>query len=147
MTSETIATPIGPITFRSDGKSLIDLQFGGKDPLPAKSPIARKLADYFNGRIDAIDQIPVDETAGTPFQRKVWRALREIPAGETLSYAALAKKIGRPRAVRAVANANARNPIAVVVPCHRVIGSDDKLRGYLYGLERKAWLLAHEKKH
>ena len=83
-------------------------------------------------------------TAGTPFQRAVWAALRQIPVGTTLSYGALAERIGRKAAVRAVGAANGANPVAVVVPCHRVIGADGSLSGYGGGLERKRWLLAHE---
>jgi methylated-DNA-[protein]-cysteine S-methyltransferase len=81
---------------------------------------------------------------GTPFQRSVWSALRRIPSGRTLSYGGLATKIGRPAAVRAVGLANGANPIAIVVPCHRVIGADASLTGYGGGLERKRWLLAYE---
>ncbi len=85
--------------------------------------------------------------AGTPFQRDVWAALREIPVGKTLSYGALAAKIGRPKAVRAVGLANGANPIGIVVPCHRVIGADSSLTGYGGGLDRKRWLLNHEGAH
>jgi methylated-DNA-[protein]-cysteine S-methyltransferase len=83
-------------------------------------------------------------TGGTPFQRLVWAALREIAAGRTLSYAALAGRIGRPTAIRAVGLANGANPVGVVVPCHRVVGSDSTLTGYGGGLARKRWLLEHE---
>ena len=83
---------------------------------------------------------------GTPFQRAVWRALREIPCGETRSYGEIARRIGRPKAVRAVGLANGANPIGIVVPCHRVIGSNGTLTGYGGGIERKRWLLAHEGK-
>jgi methylated-DNA-[protein]-cysteine S-methyltransferase len=95
------------------------------------------------GKLDAIDTIPVD-TGGTDFQRTVWQALRGIPAGTTLSYGALAAKIGCPRSVRAVGHANGANPISVVIPCHRLIGADGTLTGYGGGLGRKRWLLAHE---
>jgi len=101
------------------------------------------LAAYFTGDITAIDALQV-ETGGTPFQRAVWHALREIAAGTTLSYGELARKIGRPSAVRAVGLANRANPIGIVVPCHRVIGADGSLTGYGGGLERKRWLLRHE---
>ena len=103
----------------------------------------RVLDAYLAGDIRAIDTIPV-ETRGTDFQRSVWTALRDIPAGQTVSYGALAKTIGRPSAVRAVGAANGANPVSVVVPCHRVIGHDRSLTGYGGGLERKRWLLAHE---
>ena len=103
------------------------------------------LAAYFAGDLAAIDTLPV-ASFGTEFQRIVWRALREIPYGETLSYAALARRIGRETAVRAVGLANGSNPVSVVVPCHRVIGSDGSLTGYGGGIERKRWLLAHEQR-
>jgi methylated-DNA-[protein]-cysteine S-methyltransferase len=106
-------------------------------------PIAEKLDAYFAGDVAAIDAIPT-ETAGTPFQRLVWAALRDIPAGQTWSYGQLATHIGRPAAVRAVGLANGANPIGVVVPCHRVIGANGSLTGYGGGIERKQWLLEHE---
>jgi methylated-DNA-[protein]-cysteine S-methyltransferase len=101
---------------------------------------------YFEGDLRAIDELPT-VTAGTAFQREVWAALRTIPAGETLSYGALAARIGRPKAVRAVGLANGSNPIGLVVPCHRVIGADGSLTGYGGGMERKRWLLEHERTH
>jgi len=104
------------------------------------------LSAYMDGDIAALDALEVD-TAGTSFQRTVWRALREIPAGTTTSYAALATRIGRPKAVRAVGLANGANPIGIVVPCHRVIGADGSLTGYGGGLARKRWLIAHEARH
>jgi methylated-DNA-[protein]-cysteine S-methyltransferase len=102
------------------------------------------IARYFAGELDAIDRIPV-ETGGTPFQREAWHALRRIPCGTTTSYGHLAKRIGRPAAVRAVGLANGANPVAVVVPCHRVIGANGSLTGYGGGMERKRWLLDHER--
>lgn len=112
---------------------------------PARDPggVTHTIDSYFAGRLTAIDGLRV-ETAGTAFQRAVWRALREIPCGTTISYAALAQRIGRPAAVRAVGLANGANPVSIVVPCHRVIGSDGALTGYGGGIERKRWLLAHE---
>ena len=104
------------------------------------------LERYFDGEITALDTIPVAFN-GTPFQKKVWTALRTIAGGTTLSYGALARRIGEPKAVRAVGLANGRNPIGVVVPCHRVIGSDGSLTGYGGGLARKRWLLEHEARH
>jgi methylated-DNA-[protein]-cysteine S-methyltransferase len=111
----------------------------GRAPDSVRAPIEA----FFAGQLQAIDAIPV-KAAGTPFQRAVWAALRSIPAGETLSYGALARRIGRPAAVRAVGLANGANPIGVVVPCHRVIGADASLTGYGGGVERKRWLLGHE---
>ena len=98
---------------------------------------------YFGGDARALDGLTV-RTGGTAFQRSVWAALRAIPAGETRSYGQLAAAIGSPRAVRAAGLANGQNPIAVIVPCHRVIGANGTLTGYAGGLERKRWLLAHE---
>lgn len=112
---------------------------------PACNPhgLTQALKRYFEGELTAIDTLPV-KTAGTAFQREVWRALREIPCGTTVSYSHLAGKIGRRDAVRAVGLANGSNPIGVVVPCHRVIGADGSLTGYGGGIERKRWLLEHE---
>lgn len=98
---------------------------------------------WFSGRLDALDDIPVDP-GGSAFAREVRLALRRIPLGRTWSYAELAAAVGRPRAVRAVGRANATNPVPIVLPCHRVIGSDGRLVGYGGGLARKAWLLRHE---
>jgi methylated-DNA-[protein]-cysteine S-methyltransferase len=113
---------------------------------PASDPhgLSSSLQAYFAGDLHAIDKVPV-ETGGTAFQREVWRALREIPCGTTLSYGELARRIGRPSAVRAVGLANGANPAGVVVPCHRVIGSNGSLTGYGGGIERKRWLLDHER--
>ena len=104
---------------------------------------AEALRRYFAGDLRALDAIEVD-TGGTPFQQLVWTTLRRIPAGATWSYARLAREIGRPSATRAVAAANGANPVSIVIPCHRVIGSDGSLTGYGGGLPRKQWLLAHE---
>jgi methylated-DNA-[protein]-cysteine S-methyltransferase len=105
--------------------------------------LSTALAAYFAGDLARIDDLPV-ATGGTDFQNRVWTALRRIPCGRTTTYGALAAKIGRPSAIRAVGLANGANPVAVVVPCHRVIGSDGSLTGYGGGLARKRWLLAHE---
>jgi methylated-DNA-[protein]-cysteine S-methyltransferase len=112
----------------------------------APKAILKALDAYFAGRSDALDDIPV-ATGGTEFQRKVWRALRKIPFGKTMSYGELAAKIGRPSASRAVGSANGSNPVAIVVPCHRVIGANGTLTGYGGGLSRKRWLLDHEQEH
>ena len=103
------------------------------------------LAAFFAGQVHAIDALPV-RTSGTEFQRRVWAALRRIPAGTTTSYGQLAAAIGNPGASRAVGLANGSNPIAIVVPCHRVIGADKTLTGYGGGIERKRWLLEHERR-
>ena len=112
---------------------------------PARDPggLTSALRAYFAGDLAIIDRLPT-ATGGTPFQRLVWRALRGIPCGTTLSYGELARRIGRAEAVRAVGLANGANPISIVVPCHRVIGANGALTGYGGGIERKRWLLAHE---
>jgi methylated-DNA-[protein]-cysteine S-methyltransferase len=106
-------------------------------------PPAAALASYFAGSLQAIQPLRV-APLGTPFQRQVWAALRRIPAGATMSYGLLAASLGRSNAVRAVAAATGDNPVAIVVPCHRVIGSGGALVGYDGGLDRKRWLLVHE---
>jgi methylated-DNA-[protein]-cysteine S-methyltransferase len=108
------------------------------------SKAAEALTAYFAGDLTAIDTLET-KTAGTAFQRDVWAALRTIPKGETLSYGQLAARIGKDKAVRAVGLANGQNPIAIIVPCHRVIGANGSLTGYGGGVERKAWLLEHER--
>lgn len=109
----------------------------------APASIRDAFVAYFAGDLGAIDRIEV-ATNGTPFQRDVWAALRAIRAGTTMSYSALARRLGRPKAVRAVGMANGANPVSIVVPCHRVIGADASLTGYGGGIERKRWLLNHE---
>ncbi|HXB47236.1 MAG TPA: methylated-DNA--[protein]-cysteine S-methyltransferase [Streptosporangiaceae bacterium] len=148
-----LPSPIGPLTLvaeagqlvalyldsqrhRPDDESLGSLGDPGAAPFAAA---ARQLADYFAGQLTAFD-LPL-APAGTNFQSHVWAALRTIPYGQTWSYAQLAEKIGRASAVRAVGLANGKNPIAVVIPCHRVIGSDGSLTGYGGGLDRKRFLL------
>jgi methylated-DNA-[protein]-cysteine S-methyltransferase len=113
------------------------------EPVRNPSGLTDAMKSYFAGELGSIDELPV-RTAGTSFQREVWHALRQIPCGTTVSYGKLAERIGRPQAVRAVGLANGANPIGVVVPCHRVIGSDGSLTGYGGGIERKRWLLQHE---
>jgi methylated-DNA-[protein]-cysteine S-methyltransferase len=105
--------------------------------------VSARVRAYLEGDLGAIDAIPV-ETGGTPFQQRMWSALRRISPGTTVSYAELAVELGRPSGARAVGASNGRNPIAIVVPCHRVIGTDGSLTGYAGGLWRKRWLLTHE---
>ena len=158
---DRLATPIGELILVADPEGRLratewtDLadrlpatlrrQCGAHALEPASDPggLTTALSAYFAGDLAAIDGLPV-ETGGTPFQRSVWTVLRTIPRGVTRSYGELARCIGRASAVRAVGLANGANPISVVVPCHRVIGSDGSLTGYGGGIERKRWLLAHE---
>ena len=124
---------------------LLRLHYGSVVPAPSAAPrdMQRLLRSYFDGNLGCLAAIGW-RTAGTPFQRAVWHALTMIAPGETLSYGALAARLGCPRSVRAVGLANGANPISVVVPCHRIIGADGSLTGYGGGLERKRWLLDHE---
>jgi methylated-DNA-[protein]-cysteine S-methyltransferase len=149
----TIDSPIGDLLLLGDGSALHGL-YMQEAPKPmalepewradprAFADVRRQLAEYFGGDRTAFD-VPL-AAAGTPFQRAVWQGLREIPYGETASYGELARRIGRPSAVRAVGLANGRNPISVIVPCHRVIGADGTLTGYGGGIERKRLLLELE---
>lgn len=120
------------------GAGQVDLQ-----PAERRSAASVALQAYFAGDTGAITDLPTASN-GTPFQRLVWDALRTIPPGSTLSYSALAARIGRPAAIRAVGLANGANPISIVVPCHRVIGANGSLTGFGGGVARKRWLLAHE---
>jgi methylated-DNA-[protein]-cysteine S-methyltransferase len=113
------------------------------EPGAAPSNVKNRLRRYFEGELGGLAGIEW-RTAGTPFQRAVWTGLTTIAPGETLSYGGLAAKLGCPKSVRAVGLANGSNPISVVVPCHRVIGTDGSLTGYGGGIERKRWLLDHE---
>jgi len=113
------------------------------DPKPGLGGFTAPFAKYFAGDRAALDALSV-ETGGTEFQQSVWRGLRDIPAGQTTSYAELAGRLGKPSASRAVGLANSKNPISLVVPCHRVIGANGALTGYAGGLDRKQWLLRHE---
>ena len=161
---DRVATPIGAMMIAADGdgrlrvalftedeedlRRYLRLQVGAKGFTlePADNPygLISAISSYFAGEPGIIDTLRV-ETGGTPFQQDVWRALRAIPCGSTTSYGELAAQIGRPAAVRAVGLANGSNPVAVVVPCHRVIGANGSLTGYGGGIERKRWLLDHEK--
>lgn len=148
MTIETaiVTFPLG--TFRATVEEGV-VRGGRFEPTPA--PVQRDqwgvydaLAAYFAGEVDALDRIATEPEHGTVFQREVWKHLREIPAGTTVSYGELAERVGRPSASRAVGMANASNPIALIVPCHRVVRTGGALGGYAYGLDYKRWLLAHE---
>lgn len=120
-------------------------RFGAHQLVPAEDPFGftSRVRAYFSGDLGAIEGIETDG-GGTDFQRRVWAELRRIPCGTTISYGELASRLGDRNAMRAVGLANGRNPIAVVVPCHRVIGADGAMTGYGGGIERKKWLLAHE---
>jgi methylated-DNA-[protein]-cysteine S-methyltransferase len=154
--SMTIETPLGRYRLVAGERGLTRVrpeQAAGLCPADADAPTpaARRLLErarsafehYFAGRCASLDQLELDPE-GTAFQRAVWHALREIPAGSTACYGEIARRVGRPGAARAVGAANHHNPIAIAIPCHRVIGRDGTLTGYAGGLHRKRWLLGHE---
>lgn len=146
-----IDSPLGTIELREKNGFLTDLNFrekpaGTKTPAsPVFSSCAAQLKEYFAGT-RTVFEIPL-ALEGTIFQREVWETLRAIPFGRTASYGEIARKIGRPSAVRAVGAANGANPVSIIVPCHRVIGANGSLTGYGGGMERKKWLLEHERAH
>ena len=158
---DRLPSPIGTIMLVCGGGALRAVDFDGDEgwmrrwlsrhygqyrltPGRAPAAIRARVEAYFQGHLEVLDQVPV-ETAGTPFQRMVWSALRAIPAGTTVTYGQLAASIGKPRSSRAVGMASGSNPVPIVVPCHRVIGADGALTGYGGGLDRKRWLLSHER--
>lgn len=148
-------SPLGRLLLTATDQALTGLYFDGQKHVPTipdhginsaqATPISAataQLGEYFAHQRQGFD-LPLAPT-GTRFQQQVWQALRHIPFGHTLSYGALAQRLGQPQASRAVGAANGRNPIAIILPCHRVIAANQKLTGYAGGLERKQWLLDHE---
>ncbi|UBF29237.1 methylated-DNA--[protein]-cysteine S-methyltransferase [Kovacikia minuta CCNUW1] len=157
---DRVDSAIGQIFVVSDGKKLCALDFADYKArmlsllekryrsfrlTEAANPqgFSDRLRAYLAGDLTSLDEIPVS-TGGTPFQQQVWFTLRSIPVGTVATYGNLAEKIGKPKAYRAVGMTNALNPVAIVLPCHRVIGANANLTGYAGGLERKKWLLHHE---
>lgn len=144
-----VQSPVGDLTLTEENGALTGLYFGrrsleGEEGLTALlERTSRQLEEYFAGKRKQFD-LPLS-LRGTEFQRQVWAALRDIPYGETRSYGQIAQAVGRPKAVRAVGMANHRNPISIIVPCHRVVGADGSLTGYGGGLENKKFLLALER--
>jgi methylated-DNA-[protein]-cysteine S-methyltransferase len=146
------ASPLGELTLTSDGPSLTGLYMrlrDGRDPRGTARlddgpfrEVRSQLEAYFEGELSEFD-VPLSLT-GTPFQRRVWEELRRIPYGTTISYGELARRVGNPAASRAVGSANGKNPISIIVPCHRVIASGGGLGGFGGGLDRKEWLLSLE---
>ncbi len=160
---DKIATPLGPLWILCDEQfhlraveweehsermvQLLDIHYRaeGYQRVASKDPngLSSKMKAYFDGDLSIIDTLS-SATAGTPFQREVWQALRSIPCGHVMHYGELAEQLGRPGAARAVGAANGSNPVSIVVPCHRVIGRNGTLTGYAGGVQRKEWLLRHE---
>lgn len=154
---------IGPIHMVADGGRLVALEFGDVEhrlmpmlrtrfgtglllrPVVDMAGIASAIRAYFAGDLAALDAIAVDG-GGTEFQQRAWAALRDIPPGQTRTYGQMAALLGKPHAARAIGSANALNPISLVVPCHRLVGSTGALTGYGGGVERKRWLLEHERR-
>ena len=152
----SIDSPVGTLTLSAADGFLTGMYMDGQRHVPAGgvqggrddawfADVASQLDAYFDGDLTSFD-IPI-RLEGTDFQRKVWSHLQDIPYGETISYGELARRVGSPKASRAVGLANGRNPVAIIVPCHRVIGANGQLTGYGGGLERKTWLLDHESSH
>ena len=147
-----LSTPIGELTLTASDSSLTGIYFptSRHGPAPAGADTANEiltragteLSEYFAGTRTTFD-LPLDAT-GTAFERRVWELLRAIPYGTTTSYGELAKRLGDPKEARAVGAANGKNPIPIIVPCHRVIGANGDLTGFGGGIERKRWLLQHE---
>jgi methylated-DNA-[protein]-cysteine S-methyltransferase len=147
-----IDSPVGQLAAEFSHQGFISLKFSEmNEPSemvydgPVIKTVRSALSAYFAGDRSAFSVC--FDLAGTAFQKMVWQQVLKIPFGETRTYAQIAAAIGKPSAIRAVASANAQNPLMIIVPCHRVIGSDGKLTGYAGGLERKAWLLRHEQVH
>ncbi len=149
-------TPVGPLRLFFTDRGLTALEFAGDESMsrlpddslpPPLMPLVeaarRELTAYFNGAPTDFAALTLDPR-GTPFQLRVWQELRRIPWGQTISYGELARRVGSPKASRAVGQANAVNPIPLIIPCHRVIAADGGLGGYSSGLDRKRWLLRHE---
>jgi methylated-DNA-[protein]-cysteine S-methyltransferase len=145
-----LETPVGRLTVVAGDRGLRSVLFAGEAPPeraveglhPLLASVARQLDEYFAGERREFD-LPLD-LAGTPFQRRAWLGLASIPYGATISYGEQARRLGHPRAARAVGSANARNPVSIVLPCHRVVGADGTLTGYGGGLDMKRMLLEHE---
>lgn len=147
LTGCIIASPLGPLELKSNGSYLVSAKFSDADyanekPNDILQLAAKQFAEYFSGKRKTFD-LPIQQT-GTDFQQRVWHNLHKIPFGESISYLQLAKQLGDAKTIRAAASANGKNKLAIIVPCHRVIGSNGTLTGYAGGLWRKQWLLNHE---
>lgn len=150
MPAITLKTPLGTLLIRSSTAGITEIKYLSEEQNTSTSPsgntplktAVKQLTEYFKGN-RKIFSIPLD-LQGSSFQLSVWTELQNIPWGTTLTYAELAKKLDNPKAIRAVGTANGQNPIPIIIPCHRVIGSKGKLTGYSGGIDKKRWLLKHE---
>jgi methylated-DNA-[protein]-cysteine S-methyltransferase len=155
----TLTTPTGSLAVLATDGVVVAAGFGTVEQMAERvgdgvavtqrsdlGSISRALAAYFVGDLAAMDDIPVEQPGGDFFQA-AWKVMREVPAGETITYTELAERVGRPRAVRAAGSACARNRIAPFIPCHRILRADGQVGGYYYGLAAKRWLLDHERRH
>jgi methylated-DNA-[protein]-cysteine S-methyltransferase len=154
----TLTTPTGSLAVVARDGVVVAAGFGTIEEMAARvedstptrrrdlGPITRALSAYFDGDVAAMDDLAIDQPGGDFFQA-AWKVMREVPAGETITYTELAERVGRPRAVRAAGSACARNRIAPIIPCHRILRADGTVGGYYYGLAAKSWLLEHERKH
>jgi methylated-DNA-[protein]-cysteine S-methyltransferase len=147
-------SPLGKLLLRRDGQILTGLWFADEAHPPEPGAdwhwddygfdqVRRELDAYFAGTLQVFT-VPVNAPAGTAFQREVWKELTRIPYGTTISYGEQARRLGKPAAVRAIGSANGKNPVSIIIPCHRVIGANGSLTGYGGGLPAKRWLLEHE---
>ncbi|HVT65764.1 MAG TPA: methylated-DNA--[protein]-cysteine S-methyltransferase [Mycobacteriales bacterium] len=154
----TIATPTGSLSVIARDGVVVAAGFASVENMAARvddgeptmrrdlGPISRALTAYFEGDLAAMDDLAIEQPGGD-FLQAAWKVMREVPAGETITYTELAERIGRPRAVRAAGSACARNRIAPIIPCHRILRADGTVGGYFYGLASKRWLLEHERSH
>ena len=147
MFTDTMNTPVGTLVIQASTQGITKVDFidTGKPEIHRNALTSRckqQLQEYFAGKRKSFD-LPLDQQ-GTAFQKTIWNSLSRIPFGQAVSYRDIADGVKNPKAVRAVGAANGKNPIAIIVPCHRVIGTDRTLTGYAGGLQRKAWLLEHE---
>ena len=157
----TYSSPVGDLLLASKGEQLVSLDYAGYEErferllrrrfpnhqrIERRAPAIGVLDRFFEGQLDAFKDTAID-CSGTDFETRVWSALREIAPGTTQTYGQVAARLGMPKSARAIGRANSMNPIAIIVPCHRVIGANESLTGYAGGLWRKQWLLEHERKH
>lgn len=148
METAYLKSPVGVLEIKGNQNGLVSVHFMDSEEIPSASipevlqPVIEQLKEYFDNSRSKFDLRLAPE--GTQFQKKVWEKLKDIPFGKTTSYQQMANELGDPKVIRAAASANGKNPIAIIIPCHRVIGSDGSLTGYGGGLHRKKWLLEHE---